>query len=304
MFFLTAAFTVLFVVLMPAESWAWGLGVHIQVGSEILANLGVLPPLAADVIGRFPLDFLYGCISADITIGKKFTHHLHHCHSWRVGKKILDAADNDSRRACALGYLAHLGADTIGHSYFVPYKMVRSYNTPMLRHTYWEIRLEALVDPQVWKMAKEISKKDFRDNDAMMQKVVAETLFSFRTNKQIFNSLLLLSRLRQLRRVLLTHARASKWTINEKDALEYLTLAREAATDVLIKGEQSPYWHADPTGERALQAAKMIRRNLNSLWLDGKLPPRDAQEIIRELKEKFREGITHPDRILELLSAE
>ncbi|NLC71957.1 MAG: zinc dependent phospholipase C family protein [Desulfuromonadaceae bacterium] len=302
LFFTATIATVL--VLMPTDLWAWGMGVHLQVGSEILANPGILPSLAADVIGRFPFDFLYGCVSADITIGKKFTHHLQHCHSWRVGKKILEAADSDSRLACALGYLAHLGADTIGHSFFVPYKMVRSYNTPMLRHTYWEVRLEAKVDPEIWKLAREISRRNFRDNDAMMQQVIAETLFSFRTNKQIFNSLLLLSRLRQWRRVLLSHSQVSKWTIREEDAREYLTLAREAATDILVHGEESPYWKADPTGERALQAAKMIRRNLNTLWLDGKLPPREAQEIIRQLKEKFREGITQPDKLLELLSAE
>ncbi|NLV24522.1 MAG: zinc dependent phospholipase C family protein [Deltaproteobacteria bacterium] len=298
------AIAFLLLLLTPGDLWAWGMGVHLQVGSEILASLGVLPPLAADVIGRFSFDFLYGCISADITIGKKFTHHLHHCHSWRVGQKILDAADSEPRMACALGYLAHLGADTIGHSFFVPYKMVRSYNTPLLRHTYWEMRLEAMVDPTVWKVAQEISRRDFRENDAMMQRVIAETIFSFKTNKQIFNSLLLLSRLRQWRRVLLSHSYVSKWTISEEDALEYLSLAREAALDVLVRKEESPYWKADPTGERALQAAKMIRRNLNSLWLDGKLPPREALEIIRELKGKFRDGITQPDKLLELLSAE
>ena len=303
MLFNGAAITII-LLLLPTDLWAWGMGVHLQVGSEILANLGILPALTGELIGRFPFDFLYGCISADITIGKKFTHHLHHCHSWRIGRKFLDAADSESRRACALGYLAHLGADTIGHSFFVPYKMVRSYNTPLLRHTYWEMRLETMVDPEVWKLAKEISRRDFRDNDRLMQKVIAETLFSFRTNKQIFNSLLLISRLRQWRRVLHSHSHVSKWTISEEDAKEYLHLAREAATDILARGQESPYWKADPTGERALQAAKMIRRNLNSLWLDGKLPPPQAMEIIRELKEKFRQGITQPDKLLELLSAE
>jgi hypothetical protein len=300
---LTAAIAA-FVVLTPTDLWAWGMGVHLQVGSEILANLGLIPPLAADVIGRFPFDFLYGCVSADITIGKKFTHHLQHCHSWRVGKKILAAADSEPRLACAWGYLSHLGADTVGHSFFVPYKMVRSYNTPMLRHTYWEMRLEVMVDPEIWKLARELSRRDFQDNDAMLEGVIAETLFSFRTNKQIFNSLLFLSRLRQWRRLLLSHSRASKWTITARDAQEYLSLAQEAATDILVHREESPYWKADPTGERALQAAKMIRRNLNSLWLDGKLPPAQAIIILRELKGKFREGITQPDKLLELLSAE
>ncbi|MBN1142483.1 MAG: zinc dependent phospholipase C family protein, partial [Deltaproteobacteria bacterium] len=123
--FTIPAVAVLLLILAPSELWAWGMGVHLQVGSEILAGLELLPPSVEELLVRFPYDFLYGCISADITLGKKFTHHLHHCHSWRSGKKLLDAADSEPRKACAYGYLAHLGADTIGHSFFVPYKMVR-----------------------------------------------------------------------------------------------------------------------------------------------------------------------------------
>jgi hypothetical protein len=66
--------------------------------------------------------------------------------------------------------------------------------------------------------------------------------------------------------------------------------------------EESPYWKADPTGERALNAAKMIRKNLNLLWLEGKLTERAALAIIKNLKPRFREGITDPDRLLEMLS--
>ena len=46
----------------------------------------------------------------------------------------------------------------------------------------------------------------------------------------------------------------------------------------------------------------MIRKNLNLLWLDGKLPEAEAEAILAELEPRFREGITQPDRLLELLS--
>ncbi len=291
-------------VLTPTEALAWGMGVHLQIGSEILANLSLFSPVVQELLGRYPYDFYYGCISADIIIGKKFTHYLDHCHSWRVGKQVLDAAQSDRQKACAYGYLAHLAMDTIGHSYFVPYKIVRTFTTTITKHTYWEMRLEAEVKPEIWKLAQTLSKENFRENDSLLRGVLANTLFSFRTNKQIFNSILLLSRLKQSQRMLRSLSRSSKWALEKKDLLEYLTMAREAAVDVLRHQEESPYWKADPSGERALKAAKMIRRNLNTLWLDGKLPPGDALEILKGLKVRLHDGITQPDKLLELLSSE
>jgi hypothetical protein len=64
--------------------------------------------------------------------------------------------------------------------------------------------------------------------------------------------------------------------------------------------EESPFWRADPTGERAIGAARAIRRNLNLLWLDGKLPPAEAESILAELKERFREGVSRPEVMLAL----
>jgi len=295
---------VMLLVLIPADALAWGMGVHLQVASEILADLSLFSPFLQELLGRFPYDFFYGSISADIIIGKKFTHYLDHCHSWRVGKKVLEAARSERQKACAYGYLAHLGMDTIGHSYFVPYKIVRTYSTTITKHTYWEMRLEGEVRPDIWKLAQALSREDFSENDALLRSVLADTIFSFRTNKQIFNSLLLLSRLKQSQKMLRSLSRSSKWPVEKKDVEEYLALAREAAVDILLQQEKSPYWKADPSGERALKAAKMIRRNLNMLWLDGKLPPSDALEILKELKGRLREGITQPEKLLELLSAE
>jgi hypothetical protein len=289
-------------VLVPKEALAWGIGVHLQLGSGILANLDSLPPALGALLGANPYDYLYGCISADITLGKKFTHYLKHCHSWRMGEEILAAAATDSQKACAYGYLAHLAADTVAHSYVVPYKMVRTFNTVLLKHTYWEMRFEAQVKPEIWQLARTVAKKNFQENDALMRSVLSDTIFSFNTNKRLFNSLLMLNRLQQWQKMLRSLSNASKWTIGEEDLAEYLSLAREGAESVLKGMKESPFWGADPTGERALNAARMIRKNLNLLWLDGKLPREEAETILLELKSRFREGITQPDRLLELLS--
>lgn len=287
---------------VPQAAWAWGIGVHLQLGTYVLENAATLPEHLRLLLQAWPQDFLYGCISADITLGKKFTHYLQHCHSWRMGKKVLDAAGNEAQQACAYGYLAHLAADTVAHSFFVPFKMLRTFNTVMLKHTYWEMRAEALVDPGIWRTARTVARKNFRSNDSLLRGVLSDTIFSFSTNKRLFNSLLLLNRLQQWQKMLRSLSTTSRWSMPEENLEEYLALAREAVVSILSGLESSPYWKADPTGERALYAAKAIRKNLNLLWRDGKLPEAEADRILADLRPRFREGITCPDRLLELLS--
>jgi Zinc dependent phospholipase C len=300
---LTILLTFTLMLLWPGHAWAWGIGFHLQIGTGILDGIRQIAPQLESCLKAFPYDYLYGCIAADITLGKKFTHYLQHCHSWRVAKQVIAAAEDDAQRACAYGYLSHLAMDVVAHSYFVPYKMVRTFSTMTLKHTYWEIRMEAEVDPSTWSLARTIARKDFSHNDAMLRGVIADTIFSFDTNKRLFNSILMLNRLQQWQKLLRSLNRGSKWVLDAEDQREYVQLAREVTESILRDMEASPYWKADPAGERALHAAKMIRKNLYLLWLDGKLPEEEAAGILADLRPRFREGITAPERLLELLSA-
>lgn len=294
---------VLIILLLPSEAMAWGIGVHLQTGSWILDNLTRLPEQLRTLLALYPNDYLYGCISADITLGKKYTHYLRHCHSWGMGLKILSQAATESQQACAYGYLSHLAADTVAHSYFVPYKLMRTYNTILLKHAYWEMRFEAHVRPEIWPLARSIGRKDFSENDQLMRDILADTIFSFGTNKKLFNSLLLLNRLQQYQKVLRSLANTSKWAISAADREDYLGLTNEATMSLLQDLDSSPFRNADPTGERALNAAGMIRKNLHTLWLDGKLRDEDAEQMLAMLKIRLREGICRPDELLTLLSA-
>ncbi len=287
-------------LLLPDEVLAWGAGVHLSLGSRLLANPQALPVGLQALLAAWPLDFLYGCIAADITLGKKFTHYLEHCHNWRIGLKILDSAESPQHEACAWGYLAHLAADTVAHNYFVPFKMTRTFNTVMLKHTYWEMRAEDKVEEEIWQMARELGKGDYRSHDVMLSSVLSDTILSFRANKRLFNSMLLISRLQQWQKLLNTVTKRSKWEFTSEDQQEYVDLAYTAVEGIL-SDQDSPFWQADPTGDRALTAAKLIRKNLNMLWLDGKLRQEDADIILGDLKQRFRSGITDPDSLLDLL---
>jgi hypothetical protein len=217
-----------------------------------------------------------------------------------MGRQVLAAANDDSRRACAYGYLSHLAADTIAHGYYVPYKLMRSYNTALLQHAYWEMRFEAHVDQRSWDLARALGNFDFSDNDRMFRGVLADTIFSFATNKRLFNSLLLLNRLKRWQRTLAVLGKTSRWPLHENDRQEYFDLACAATLNLLKDSEASPWLAADPTGERALAAAGKIRRNLHILWLDGKLSEPDAERLLQKMKHTLREGMLHQDRLLKL----
>ncbi|WP_020675769.1 zinc dependent phospholipase C family protein [Geopsychrobacter electrodiphilus] len=296
-----AAVILFFVTLLhPGDVFAWGAGVHLTLGARLLANPQALPEALKALLAAWPFDFLYGCVAADITLGKKFTHYLEHCHNWRIGLKILDNAKSPQHKACAWGYIAHLAADTVAHNYFVPFKMTRTFNTVMLKHTYWEMRAENQVTEEIWQLARDLGKRDYRSHDAMLSSVLSDTILSFRTNKRLFNSILLVSRLQQWQKLLNGVTIRSKWEFTAEDQQEYVDLAFTAIEGIL-GDERSPFWQADPTGDRALTAARLIRRNLNMLWLDGKLRPEDADMILGDLKQRFRAGITDPDSLLDLL---
>ncbi len=303
-FLLIIPAALLLIIFFPHDALAWGAGIHLQLGSAVLANLQALEPAMAAVIGEFPHDFLYGCIAADITIGKKFTHYLLHCHRWRVGMRILENAGTPPHKACAYGYLSHLAADTVAHNFFVPYKIMLSFSTLTLKHAYWEMRFETFVDKDIWDTGRRVSQENYRANDALLRRVLSDTIFSFGTNKRIFNSILLVSRLEKWQQVLRTLSDSSRYILEETDREEYMLLARDAVFDFLNNGEDSRYFRADPTGERALQAAEMVRKNLRLLYRSGKITKAQALEQLVELKGRLRAAICSPEQLLEILSAE
>lgn len=281
-------------LLVPGEAFAWGAGFHLQLGSTVLRNLSSLQPALAALLSEFPYDFLYGCIAADITIGKKYTHYLQHCHRWPIGFKILARARSKPQQACALGYLAHLAADIVSHNYFVPFKIMRSFSSLTHKHAYWEMRFESFVDKEVWETGRRVSMEHYKINDALLREVLSDTIFSFTTNKRIFNSILLLSRLEKWQYMLKTASDLSRYNLEPTDRQEYATLAEEAVFDFLNNLEGSRYFQADPTGEKALATAEMVRRNLRILYTGGKISREEALGQLEEMKQRLSSSICKP----------
>jgi len=294
--------TAIAAVLFPSDALAWGGGIHLQLGANILANPGAVQTGVAALLAAYPRDFLYGCIAADITVGKKFTHYLLNCHRWGVGLKILNNAVTDSQRSCAYGYLCHLAADTIAHNYYVPHKIIRSFATVTMKHAYWEMRFETFVDRDIWELAREVCRADQEANDRLLRSVLTTTIFSFGTNKRIFNSIMLLSRLEKWQRVMQTLSDSSRYKLLENDRDEYLMLAGEAVSGFLQNPEGGAVLKVDPTGEKALAAAEALRKNLRLLYQNGRITKAEGFEQVEKLRVTLRKSLLEPGLLKGLYS--
>lgn len=261
---------VLSIVVTPADALAWGPGTHLELASTILGNLSAIGPAASAVIEAYPFDFLYGNISADIVVAKNLVEEMKHCHNWKVGYKVLKAAKSDSQKAFAYGYLSHLAADTVAHNHYIPDMLIRSFSTRILRHAYWELRFDAMVDKRVWKLPKSIVKSIHRDNDRLLDSVVEDTPFSFRTNKTIFSGVITLHRFEQWHRMIALLSVASRWKLDRDDRDEYFNQSLKAMMEVLGASKKAGCLKKDPTGKHALATAAQMRKDLKALKKSGK----------------------------------
>ena len=287
-------------VLLPTDALAWGGGIHLLLGTRILADLGMVSGNIAALLAAHPKDFLYGCLAPDITLGKKYTHSLLNCHRWGIGRVLLREAENDHQRACAYGYLCHLAADTVAHNYYVPYKIIRSFPTITMKHTYWEMRFEAFVEKDIWELGRIVCRSDRRANDVLLRNVLTTTLFSFGTNKRIFNSIMVLSRMERIQKIVQTLSSKSRYKLTEADRDEYMQLAMEAILDFLQNPEDSKFLRVDPTGEKALAAADGLRRSLRMRYKSGFMSKEEGFEEVEGVRDTLRKSLHNPELLKKL----
>jgi hypothetical protein len=287
-------------VLLPVDAFAWGGGIHLQLGVQILAESGSFSREVAALLAAYPNDFLYGCLAPDITVGKKYTHYLLNCHRWGIGKTLLKEAPTDRQRSCAYGYLCHLAADTVAHNYYVPYKIIRSFAAITMKHAYWEMRFEAFVSKETWELAHVVCRADQRENDAALREVLAPTLFSFGTNKKIFNSIMLLSRIEHLQTIMHTLSGKSRYQLAAADRDEYMALAGGAMREFMHDPGNSKFLRVDPTGEKALAAADALRRSFRIRYKSGFMSKQEGFTEVEAVRDTLRKALHRPELLKKL----
>ncbi|WP_020589042.1 zinc dependent phospholipase C family protein [Desulfobacter curvatus] len=165
---------------------AWGPGIHMAIGNAILNNIELLPLAVARLLIMESTAFLYGCLSADIFIGKGSRPKPLHSHNWKTGLNLLDAADNPYLQAYSLGYLSHLAADIAAHNYYVPNLMNKTFKGGRLSHVY----IEMLADSQVNHSAHQASTLFYhanREADISLRRQMEAKTFSFLIKKKLFH---------------------------------------------------------------------------------------------------------------------
>lgn len=289
MLVLAIAVVITSVFLTPGDALAWGPVTHLVHGASMLSALNTLPGALQEILRANAEAYLYGCVGADIFHAKKFTRDLrYHCHSWRVGRQVLDGARTDAERAFGYGYLTHLAADTYSHNYFVPLQLIVSFRAPALKHVYWEARFDAMQPLEAWDRLRGVVNRLYPDCDELVERIVERTLFSFKTNKRIFNSVMALHRAEQWRRMMHRVGTRSRYALGADEVSRYDQLCTHAALDYLRHGSDARCAALDPTGEDNLRHAELIRRRLRALRRRRQLTPavHDAilARVVPELK--------------------
>jgi hypothetical protein len=255
------AIALVVLVLLPSPAYAWTPGTHVYLGEAVLRSLGALPGAIADLLGAFPHDFLYGSIAADTSIAKKYVPTGRHCHSWTVGLEIHDAAPDEPMRAFALGYLAHLAADSIAHNYFVPKQLAVTASTSSLGHSYWESRFETHLGTACARQARDLILLDHSRADGLLDRILSPTIFSTQTNRRIFRGMVHAADSESWQRIFGLMTENSRWDLPEREVGRYVETAYDAIMDLLVHFDQSSPYKLDPSGDEALRLAKQVRRS-------------------------------------------
>jgi hypothetical protein len=268
-------------VLWPGDAHAWGPVTHLVHGSQVLETLSILGEGLQEILRGNRFAYLYGCIAADIVQAKKYTRTLYtHCHCWPVGWQIVEAARTEHEQAFAYGYLSHLAGDVYSHNHYVPVQLIVSYQTRTLRHAYWEARFDAAQQRDRWRLIRSVFDRRYPECDRLVERVVERTLFSFRTNKRIFNSLMLVQQFDQWQHMVRRVSARSRYPLPAGEIERFNELCVGSIQDLLVRGRESTCQHHDPTGREALDRADRLRRKLRTLERRGQI----TDAIVAELR--------------------
>ncbi len=180
-------------IFIPSFAIAWGPMTHMYLGNELLSCASLLPAGIFALLKKHKQDFLYGNIMADMILGKKYLPEDKSSHSWDVGLKLLDQAKTWPERAFSYGYLAHLAADTVAHETLTD-------DLGNMGHTWIELKADSIIDKTYWLQTILISKKVRKRSDLLLENALDSYIFSFKTNKRIYKSMVFLSFLNKKRR--------------------------------------------------------------------------------------------------------
>lgn len=240
------------------NAWAWGPGMHLVVGNQLLDNLHLITPFVGELISSHRRAFLYGCLSADIFIGKGSAFRPGHSHNWATGFRLLETVTKPRLMAYAYGYLTHLAADTIAHNYYVPNLLAVAGSSGTASHVYFEMQADSRMD---WDrdQALELFRRPNKSADGLLLSATSHRKWPFLLKKRLMIGGLSLFGRKQWGNSLGLAERILP-TINYESFLDRMTrLSFTVAADCLNAPVSSPVVRLDPIGSKALEMVRSLR---------------------------------------------
>jgi hypothetical protein len=255
------AVAVVALFLFPDPAWAWGPATHVYLGVGLLDALHLVPPAVRTLLAAYPHDFLYGSVAADISLAKKYVPEGRHCHHWHIGEEIFATAQTDRLRAMGLGYLAHLAADTVAHNTYVPRQLLLTSSTKGLGHSYWEHRMDVQLPERYTQLARHVvMDHDHSEADALFDRVLSATLFSFQTNRRIFRGMIRFQDNDRWHSIFGSVLQNSRWQLDDATIEAYVVRSFDYVVDYLSRRGEAIAAGLDPIGEKNLLLSKQVRR--------------------------------------------
>ncbi len=255
-----------FVLCLLAIGLGWGPGIHIQLTQRILDQIRRRRDSRPEhrIVLAHTDAFFYGNIAADIVNFKNYGGVKNHCHNWNIQERLQALAHTDLERAFILGYLCHLAADVIAHNHFIPYHFVCGLPPRFLGHAYWEALADAAVTDEEWEIVSDLRyDKDLHQNDRLIWNAVRRRVLGTRSNKWIFNNILLLNLRRSWRELIrLARTRRARYPLDGEFFQHCLTRCLHDMMCVFETERLSLLKVRDPTGREALRGARILRRDL------------------------------------------
>ncbi|UCG33170.1 MAG: zinc dependent phospholipase C family protein [Phycisphaerales bacterium] len=275
---------VTYLLLSAEPAAAWGPATHVMLARDVLAQLALLPAAVAAVLTRHGLDYVYGSLTADVVLAKRLSRVKQFCHHWATGFAMFDDADDDQRRAFALGYLSHLAADTVAHNKYVPHQLMVSDTTVSFGHVYWELRSEQVVPEEHWAELRRLLHHSFPRHEVTMSARLDQAFLPFAINNRIFYSMNRLFSNLTWRRGARTWLRMSRWPLSQQLLAGYHVECVGRIRSVLSHLHDAPVLREDPNGTSALLRVARTRRHLRRMARAGVLTtPAFAEALARHL---------------------
>jgi hypothetical protein len=258
----------------------WGPGHHLEFAERVFRRRReLLPRDVALLIAAEREAYDYGNIAADIINFKAFGGAYSHCHRWTIIDDMRRLARGDRDEAFILGYLSHLAADTIAHNHFVPYHLARYARTKGLGHLYWEMNADRFIPETRWARVTSLKAERALDGlDELVNRTVPRKALSMRTNKLIFNHVLLVSEREHWRRGMARMHPMSKVSLSRG----FLSVFQDAAVDRIRlalhpKGLRELV-RVDANGKEAQRTAMRMRTNVLDRWTSTRARSEESSE--------------------------